>query len=237
MASTSDFDRSEKVQRLRTLIAEHGTDAWDKAWQENNTPWDSGRSEPPLLEALRSPYAIYRESGRALVPGCGRGYDTIHIASQLRYNTLGIDVSSSAVEEAKLHLESVHQDIAKLVSFQEADFFTFTVGEKERFDVIYDYTFFCALPPELRKDWGAKMSDLTVPGGYLITLAYPIDGNREGGPPFSVSVDLYADALGPLWDKISDKLPDEGSLSHIGRERIVIWQKAVKGPGRNYQNL
>ena len=68
------------------------------------------------------------------------------------------------------------------------------------------------------------MVKLIKPGGYLITLAYPIDGPREGGPPYSVSVDLYASVLGQQWEKLIDKMPDESSLTHIGRERIVVWR-------------
>ena len=87
--------------------------------------------------------------------------------------------------------------------------------------------FFCAIPPELRRDWGKQMTRLTAPYGYLIALVYPIDGHRDGGPPFSVSVDAYDDALGRNWEKVVDKQPEESFLNHIGRERLAIWQRTL----------
>lgn len=68
------------------------------------------------------------------------------------------------------------------------------------------------------------MKKLIKPGGYLIALVYPIDGPREGGPPFSISVGLYDEALGQYWEKVIDKTPDESDLTHVGRERLVVWR-------------
>lgn len=68
------------------------------------------------------------------------------------------------------------------------------------------------------------MSELTAPGGHLITLCYPIDGEREDGPPYSVNVDAYAQVLGPHWNKVVDKAP-EVSTEPVGRERLVVWRR------------
>lgn len=84
--------------------------------------------------------------------------------------------------------------------------------------------FFCAIPPVKREAWGRQMTKLSRTAGYLITLCFPIDGEREGGPPYSVNVEAYAQALGPQWQKIVDKIPDIAP-EPIGRERLVVWQK------------
>lgn len=34
--------------------------------------------------------------------------------------------------------------------------------------------FFSAIPPTLRAKWGESMNRLVAPGGYLITLAFPV---------------------------------------------------------------
>jgi hypothetical protein len=90
------------------------------------------------------------------------------------------------------------------VSFEVRDFFEMEVPEEQRFDVVYDYTsvadlravvpldsdafarFFVAIPPQTRPAWGAKMCQLVKPGGYLITLIYPIEDPKLEGPPFMV---------------------------------------------------
>lgn len=69
------------------------------------------------------------------------------------------------------------------------------------------------------------MRKLVVTGGYLITLVYPLNLPKEGGPPFNVEPEHYLEPLGPDWEKVVDKIPETSSASHIGRERIVVWRK------------
>jgi hypothetical protein len=90
------------------------------------------------------------------------------------------------------------------VTFEVRDFFELAVTDEEKFDVVYDYTyvnhqtthmlfsdrvfrFFVAIPPNTRPAWGSQMCKLVKPGGYLITLVFPIDEPKLEGPPFMVS--------------------------------------------------
>lgn len=60
------------------------------------------------------------------------------------------------------------------------------------FDVAYDYTFFCALPPALHHKWAAAYGRMIRPGGVLVALVYPIIGEKEGGPPVSLAFLLFS---------------------------------------------
>lgn len=55
--------------------------------------------------------------------------------------------------------------------------------------------FFVAIPPEMRKEWGSKMRDLLKPGGFLITLVFPMDPPQDYGPPFYVRPEHYVEVL------------------------------------------
>ena len=67
------------------------------------------------------------------------------------------------------------------------------------------------------------MTALTKPGGYLITLAFPIMGPITVGPPYSVSIESYAESLGSGWEKVLDRT---SSLTlHEGVERVVVWKR------------
>lgn len=77
--------------------------------------------------------------------------------------------------------------------FSTDDFFTL---EGRKFDVIYDYTFLCAIEPNMRKSWAEKMKQLLKPGGELVTLIFPLE-TREGGPPYAMSIDLVTNLLEP----------------------------------------
>ncbi|EJT97597.1 S-adenosyl-L-methionine-dependent methyltransferase [Dacryopinax primogenitus] len=223
---------SAGVQRLREIMKENGEEAgWDKAWQEDVTPWETHDRttdgvRPLLKEVLDSGEFPVPKEGRALVPGCGRGFDAVFIA-RLGLETWGIDLSTRAVERAEAFLNS-QLDAPPNVHFQTADFLTFPIPQ-DGFTLAYDYTFFCAIPPPLRNPWGKRMTELVHPGGYLVAVAWPLDGEREGGPPYSVSVDAYEEALGVgrgLWTKVVDR-PSELSADgvHKGRERVVVWKR------------
>ncbi|KAG8718120.1 hypothetical protein FRC08_005893 [Ceratobasidium sp. 394] len=113
------------------------------------------------------------------------------------------------------------------IDYQVLDFFQSPVLTDHTFDIIYDYTFFCAFPPSMRVLWGCRMAEIVKPGGYLIILMYPIDPARarDDGPPFPVDVEAYALALGDSWDKLLDLVPNTSQPSHQGRERLGVWRR------------
>lgn len=60
------------------------------AKMRNEKPYElSGRSSPALLKLLQENKI---PEGRALVPGCGRGYDVVTLASESR-KVLGVPLS------------------------------------------------------------------------------------------------------------------------------------------------
>ncbi|EIN10667.1 S-adenosyl-L-methionine-dependent methyltransferase [Punctularia strigosozonata HHB-11173 SS5] len=209
--------------KVRELIKERGQNGWDDAWSA--TPWDVGKIQPPLRTLLESGRLELPKTGRALVPGCGKGYDAIFIAETLGYDTVAADISPTAVEAAKQHASSSPNGLPSNVSFEVIDFFRYSVSDEERFDLIFDYTFFVAILPSMRNDWGKKMRELVKPGGVLITLIFPIDPPQDVGPPFFVRPEHYLEPLGEGWEKVIDEVPEVSSENHVGRERLVVWRR------------
>jgi hypothetical protein len=75
------------------------------------------------------------------------------------------------------------------------------VQEDCKFDFIFDYTFFCALTPSLRRKWGETISLLLRPDtGRLFTVMFPIlpGEDRSKGPPYPVTIDDYRASLEPV---------------------------------------
>lgn len=86
--------------------------------------------------------------------------------------------------------------------------------------------FFVAIPPALRSRWGKHVSALLKPGGYLITLVFPLNLSAdEDGPPFFVKPEHYVDVLGDGWEKVLDKIPENSIPQHVGRERLVVYRR------------
>ena len=130
------------------------------------------------------------------------------------------------MKEAKAFVESVPADKKPedgKLELKEANFFAL----EGSFDVIYDYTFLCALHPDAREKWAAQMAKLLAPNGELVTLIFPIV-EKEGGPPYAMSMDLVKSLLEPLGfeAKTLEMLPDD--MCHKGREERTALGRWVK---------
>lgn len=172
--------------------------------------FDTGSSSPALQRLIDSGEI---PQGRALVPGCGRGYDVWALASPNR-EVVGLELSEKAAESA-LGCPTKGACLApENVKILNENFF----DHEQKYDFIYDYTFLCALDPSIRPDWASKMAALVKPGGLLLTLIFPITKEEKiGGPPFQMSLELVESLLAPVGFRKEELglLPPE--LCHKGR--------------------
>ncbi|KAI0786354.1 S-adenosyl-L-methionine-dependent methyltransferase [Abortiporus biennis] len=216
-------------EQVRAIIAQDNLNGWETAWKENLTPWDAGDVQPPLKDLIESKRIPLPTTGRALVPGCGRGYDPIFIASSLGLHTLALDISQTAVDAAATLFDQLKETLAPNVdlAFETRDFFTFALSQEEpEFDLVYDYTFFVAIPPARRVEWGNQMTSLTKPGSYLITLVFPIVPPHDLGPPFFVRPEHYSEVLSAdHWEVVLKEIPVRSSETHKGREELIVWKR------------
>ncbi|KAJ1934762.1 hypothetical protein FBU59_005594, partial [Linderina macrospora] len=148
MAETTKVNPDEYNQR------------WHSCWNDMRTPWDKGDISPALRELI-----VDKEwplpTGQGIVPGCGSGYDAMFLASPQLHMT-GADLDATAVKTAdKLRAEKGIS--ADLADFKVVDFFKFAVPES-KYQVAYDYTFFCAIHPSMREDWGKRYAEIMSPG-------------------------------------------------------------------------
>ncbi|KAJ3723807.1 S-adenosyl-L-methionine-dependent methyltransferase [Lentinula raphanica] len=233
----SAFPNANEMRKYLTSESE----SWDRLWANGLTPWEAGAVDvqPPLKMVVQSGEIPWPKEGKALVPGCGRGFDTIYLASTLGWKTvLGYDISTTAVAAANDFLQSgnIPPSVSASVKFDVVDFFKLELPNEEKFDLIYDYTFYVAIPPTMRPDWGKQMQALIKPGGYLITLMFPhVPEPYKLGPPYWSSFENYVEVLGGSngsggatgWEIVYDKIPPEDILSdvHKGKDRIVVWKR------------
>ncbi|KAH9203791.1 thiol methyltransferase [Leptodontidium sp. 2 PMI_412] len=196
---------------------------------------------------------------KALVPvrschGCGRGYDVVMLA-QHGFDAYGLEISTDAIAAAEAYSTSEMDapsaynfaragrdspGTAGGVTFLQGDFFqrdwelaTPLEGDA-KFDLIYDYTFLCALLPETRKSWATRMGDLLKPDGLLICLEFPLYKDPKlPGPPWGlkgIHWDLLARGGSGLLDH--GVLEEESSTSLEGQFLRVLHIK----PGVSYEN-
>jgi SAM-dependent methyltransferase len=186
-------------------------DFWTSRYATGKAPWDFGG----VPAAVKSFLSRSSGPGTVLIPGCGSGYE-VQAFHDAGYDVTGIDFSPAAVEQAKRVLgELAHRVIL-------GNFFTHDFGRR-RFDLIYERTFLCSLPPSRWSDYVSRMADLLAPGGRLIGVF--LYGQEREPPPYPLR-DNQAEQLFETHfrrvrsDVVTDSLP-----LFRGRER---WQEWIK---------
>ena len=149
-------------------------DFWSVRYAAGKTPWDFG-GVPSALKSFLERSSV---PDRVLIPGCGSGYEiqAFHAAG---YDVSAIDFSPAAVEQAQRVLGSLAERVVL------GDFFTHDFGQR-RFDLIYERTFLCSMPPSRWPEYVDRMADLLSPRGRLIGVF--LYGQRlSSGPPFPIT--------------------------------------------------
>jgi thiopurine S-methyltransferase len=101
---------------------------------------------------------------------------TFHTAG---YEVTGIDFSPGAIDQAKRVLGVLAEGVVL------GDYFTHDFSQC-RFDLIYERTFLCSMPPSLWPGYLNRTAELLAPGGRLIGVF--LYGQRSpSGPPFAFS--------------------------------------------------
>ncbi|CAD0094225.1 unnamed protein product [Aureobasidium vineae] len=233
-------------ERLRQNFLDHDPkhhpNRWEHLWQQHDLPWDKGFASPALADVLADrkdllPTAPSGRRPRALVPGCGKGYDVLLLASW-GFDAVGVEAAATAVKAANAESkgweekpeyavkdESKGRGTAKFVfgDFFEKDWEKNAIGEDGlkdgQWDLIYDYT------------WAARQSSLLSPTGRLICLEFPTyKPPSTGGPPWALRPETYLAHLSQPgkeveYDKEGFAVWKEGETPGNGAlERIAHWK-------------
>ncbi len=149
---------------------------WDERYESGDTRWDAAGAHP-LLDSLIPPLKITR--CRILILGCGAGHDAAWWEKQGHIVT-GVDFSKEAIEQARtLYGE---RDSLKWV---QLDVFNLPKDWTSRFDIVFENTMFCAIPPARREELVRTWWRLLTPRGRVIGLALIMD--KLAGPPYGAS--------------------------------------------------
>ncbi|KAG6060826.1 hypothetical protein E4U17_003373 [Claviceps sp. LM77 group G4] len=163
----------------------------------------------------------------ALVPGCGPGHDVL-LLSSFGYDVVGLDCCTEAVRMAeenhkKMDERGIYEPLNGVergqVRWVEGDFFgdAWTKGlgnnGEGQFDLIFDYTFLCALPLSARPNWSSRMAELLHPSGRLVCLEFPSGKPLSlGGPPWGLTPEVYEALLGAPGSPITYQDDDSGRV-------------------------
>ena len=158
---------------------------WDEKYKANETGWDLNQISPPLKSFINT---ISDKSLRILIPGCGNAYEAEYLLQQRFTNITIIDISSTLIE--KLNVKFDGQPIQVL----HGDFFE----HKEKYDMILEQTFFCALDPSLRANYIKHCHNLLNNSGKIVGLLFDVISDKQG-PPFGGTKNEYQKLFEPLF--------------------------------------
>lgn len=190
-----------------------GPEFFDARYAAGRTPWDFGG----VPRALKRFLDRHPGSGRALIPGCGAGYE-IEAFVSAGWEALGIDFSTVAVARARQRLG---RSAGKVI---EGDFFRYPFRDQS-FDLIYERTFLCALSPDRRPYYAERLAALLVPSGLLCGFFFL--GPEEEPPPYPIAQAQLDTLLGGWFEMVEDRAVEDPLPLFAGKERWQIWKRKL----------
>jgi SAM-dependent methyltransferase len=169
-----------------------------------------------VIEARKEAAA---EGLRVLVPGAGRAHDA-RAWARAGHRVTAVDFAPLAIEEARVLAEAEGVQ----VEFVRADVSALPTDWTGRFDVVWEQTCLCAIPPDLRKPYLAEVERVLEPSGRLIAVLW--NHGKAEGPPYDMDVDTVMDALDGRFEVLERELVGDSPGDRVGE---WLWTLALKG--------
>ena len=144
---------------------------WTERYGKGQVGWDIGYVSTPIKNYIDQ---VLDKNIKVLIPGAGNAYEAEYLWENGFKNVFVADLSIEPLNNLKLRVPDFPSS-----QLLQLDFFDL----EERFDLILEQTFFCALNPSLRPSYVDKMHNLLMPSGKLVGLLFNIP-LYDDHPPF-----------------------------------------------------
>jgi len=187
-------------------------DYWENRYELNETAWDTGQITTPIRMYIDQ---ITDKSLRILIPGAGNAHEFDYLMKNNFSEVTVVDFAFQPMQNLQTKYPNIEE--TKLLC---QDFFEIN----GTFDLIIEQTFFCALEPNLRKDYVEKMNSLLAVNGKIIGLLFDFPLS-ENGPPFGGSYEEYLTLFRKKFHiKILEKA-NNSIESRANKELFFIFEK------------
>lgn len=203
---------------------------WHNRWENDLTGFHLNEVNPHL----KANWSILnlKPNTRIFVPLCGKSIDLIWLANQ-GHQVIGCELSHLAAEaffaENKLSVERMLIGDVELwqsekISIFCGDIFNLTADVLGEVDAVYDRASLIALPPTMRQEYAAKLTELAQSAPkLLITLEY--DQSKMEGPPFSVSE-----------SEVKALYEAKYQVKRLSAQDVLVDNKDFRDKGLDYMN-
>jgi hypothetical protein len=189
---------------------------WTHRYASGKTPW-AFHGLPQSLKAFlgRAP-----SPSRVLIPGAGADAEVIRAFHAAGHEVTAIDFSPVAVAQAKNALGCLDDQIIL------GDIFDYDFGPKP-FDLVYERTFLCSLPPSLWENYTRRVAQLLRAGGALVGFFFY--GNEPDPPPYPLSDQQALELFGKQFQLLRDEAVPDSVPMFSGMERWQEWARRDEG--------
>jgi len=157
---------------------------WSLRYADGATGWDIKIASTPLISFMDS---VADKSTKILIPGAGYGHEAIYLVENGFTDVTVCDLAIQPLQRIKF--------INNKINIIHGDFFELT----DKYDIILEQTFFCAIPRINRMDYVVKMNQLLSDNGLLVGVLF----NKElplSGPPHGGSRKEYEKLFEPFFE-------------------------------------
>ena len=192
-------------------MVELNEEFWTNRYKENQTGWDLNGANPFLIEEISK----FDKGTKILIPGAGNAHEA-EALHKLGYNNVYVlDISIEPLKNLQYRFSDFPEN--QLI---HGDFFS----HEGKYDLIMEQTFFCALNPELRKEYVEKMHGLLNDNGTLLGVMFNVE--MPDGPPFGGCMDEYILLFSKHFGKVDISPCDKSIKPRLGKECFVKIQKS-----------
>jgi len=190
---------------------------WENSYNAGEMAWDLGEPTPIFknwIHSQKKPLSI-------CILGAGNGWDALYFAEK-GHEVTAVDFADSAItnmtdsaKKKNLNLNILHEDIFNLEKLYDA-----------QFDIVLEYTCYCAIDPNKRTNYIQMVNNLLKPSGKLVGILFPIDKELDdNGPPFGVDINTTMTLFSKYFTLVEKEMPVLSIERRRGREVFVIFKK------------
>ena len=151
---------------------------WNNNYITGDTGWDIGEISTPIKNYIDQ---LNDKNIKILIPGCGNAYEAGYLSDNGFKDITLLDISSVVTDELrKKFAENKNMKVICGNFFQH----------ENKYDLIIEQTFFCALKPDMRESYSEKMKDLLNMNGKIIGVLFDREFEKDG-PPYGGSIKEY----------------------------------------------
>ncbi len=181
---------------------------WTSSYVNNMIGWDVGEITPPIKDFVDT---IEDKTLAILIPGAGNGHEAEYLHNQGFTNVTVCDLSMKPLQNLKGRCPAFPDN-----HLIQGDFFEM----ENKFDLIIEQTFFCAIDPSLRESYAKKAKSILNTNGQIVGLMFDVIFPFNG-PPFGGYMADYKILFSKYFENVNMEKCTTSIAPRFGKEIFV----------------